>query len=140
MSGHDPMNVAAVPLARRSTAPQPRLLVCHDMMGGYVQDSRPQGEPGSSHFRLYHWHIIDRFVYFSHHFVTIPPSVWTNAAHRNGVPVLGTLITEWDEGAAKCRRLLSSREVWQPFADQLVNITVSQHTVNNAVDPCSPWV
>lgn len=34
------------------------------------------------------------FIYFSHNFVTIPPVPWVNAAHRNGVPILGTLITE----------------------------------------------
>lgn len=49
---------------------------------------------------------MDIFVYFSHSLVTIPPPCWTNVAHRNGVQVLGTFITEWDEGAKVCRHLL----------------------------------
>ena len=38
--------------------------------------------------------MIDTFVYFSHHLITIPPPCWIDAAHRNGVPVLG--FTEWN--------------------------------------------
>lgn len=60
--------------------------------------------------RLWSWDQIDLFVYFSHHMVTIPPPGWVMAAHRNGVRVLGTFITEWAEGAARCRRLFASRE------------------------------
>ena len=37
--------------------------------------------------------------------VTIPPPGWVNAAHTHGVPVLGTLITEWTEGESHCARL-----------------------------------
>jgi hypothetical protein len=37
------------------------------------------------------WQRIDIFVYFSHSLVTLPPPVWTNAAHRAGTRVLGTV-------------------------------------------------
>lgn len=48
-----------------------------------------QGSATRNPYVFYHWRYIDIFVYFSHHTVTIPPVCWTNAAHRNGVPVLG---------------------------------------------------
>lgn len=53
--------------------------MCRFIQGAAVRDP----------FVFYHWHYIDLFVYFSHHTVTIPPVVWTNAAHRNGVLMLG---------------------------------------------------
>jgi len=59
-----------------------------------------QGVESKSHVAYYmiYWSGVDVFVYFSHNFVTIPPVGWVNACHRNGVTVLGTFITEWDEG------------------------------------------
>ena len=71
---------------------------------------------------IYHWQLIDMFVYFSHHFVTIPPPCWTNAAHTHGVPVLGTVITEQREGIEICSNFLESHATFQHLADQLVNI------------------
>ncbi|KAF7979518.1 hypothetical protein HWV62_42090 [Athelia sp. TMB] len=44
-------------------------------------------------------------VFFSHRRVTVPPSGWINAAHRQGVKMLGTLIFE-DSGEDDCLRLL----------------------------------
>lgn len=49
-------------------------------------------------YYLVYWDVIDIFVYFSHHFVTVPPVGWINSAHRNGVAVLGTFIAEGNEG------------------------------------------
>lgn len=61
-----------------------------------------QGSATSNPYVFYHWRYIDIFVYFSHHTVTIPPVVWTNAAHRNSVPVLGKGRAE--PGAAPAER------------------------------------
>ncbi|XP_062513553.1 cytosolic endo-beta-N-acetylglucosaminidase-like isoform X2 [Corticium candelabrum] len=101
-----------------------RLMVCHDMMGGYHSDKYVQGSPSDINYHIYHWHLISSFIYFSHHLVTIPPPGWTNAAHMNGVPVLGTFITEWDDGAVRCQKLLESEATYRRVADQLVAIAL----------------
>lgn len=36
------------------------------------------------------WQYIDISYYFGHSLVTVPPTMWTNAAHKNGVKSLGT--------------------------------------------------
>ena len=46
------------------------------------------------------WAHTDVFCYFSHARLTIPPPGWVAAARAHGVPVLGTLITEWADGEA----------------------------------------
>jgi endo-beta-N-acetylglucosaminidase D len=57
------------------------------MQGGYQDDRWLQGGSNAGAYRIWHWRLIDIFVYFSHHLVTIPPAGWTNAAHRHGVKV-----------------------------------------------------
>ena len=47
---------------------------------------------------------------------------WVNAAHTHGVPVLGTLITEWDAGAAACHALFGTREAAKAAAAALAAI------------------
>ncbi|XP_052263181.1 cytosolic endo-beta-N-acetylglucosaminidase-like isoform X2 [Dreissena polymorpha] len=118
----DPFCVAGISRRPRKILDNPKILVCHDMHGGYLEDRLVQGcgRPGS--YRFYHWQIIDTFVYFSHYFVTIPPPSWTNAAHRHGVKILGTVITEWDDGKARCAKILESEASYKQFADQLVKI------------------
>jgi hypothetical protein len=69
---------------------QPQLLVCHDMMGGYLpEEVSLSGVAGCGQYRLWHWDCIDVFVYFSHHMVSIPPTGWIHAAHKHGVKVRG---------------------------------------------------
>ena len=38
-------------------------------------------------YTLNTWQYIDLFVYFTHWRFTVPPPMWTDAAHRHGVPV-----------------------------------------------------
>ncbi|XP_056143724.1 cytosolic endo-beta-N-acetylglucosaminidase [Lampris incognitus] len=121
-----PFNVATIPLANR----EPTLAIClrrtlvsHDMMGGYLDDRFAQGTESQAPYSFYHWQFIDIFNYFSHNMVTIPPAVWTNAAHKHGVIVLGTFITEWTEGATACEAFLKGEESYRIVADKLVQIS-----------------
>lgn len=110
-----------------NTPSSQKMIVCHDMMGGYVKDKFPQGirwaggggvaldlsiiiilNRDKEDYFFYHWQHIGAFIYFSHHFITIPPPSWTNAAHRHGVLSMGTVITEWEDGAKICHRYLPS--------------------------------
>nr|XP_054391803.1 cytosolic endo-beta-N-acetylglucosaminidase isoform X8 [Pongo abelii] len=122
----DGFNVALEPLACRQpplSSQRPRTLLCHDMMGGYLDDRFIQGSVVQTPYAFYHWQCIDVFVYFSHHTVTIPPVGWTNAAHRHGVCVLGTFITEWNEGGRLCEAFLAGDErSYQAVADRLVQM------------------
>eukprot|EP00884_Botryococcus_braunii_P001998 jgi/Botrbrau1/1179/Bobra.0162s0062.1 len=122
----DLSSVSPAKLVKRvSGAGVPRVLVCHDMQGGYNEDRFygpvTLGENADPYvFR--HWNLIDIFVYFSHHLVTIPPSGWVDAGHRHGVPVLGTLITEWEAGSAACAEMFASPETADRNARQLARI------------------
>ncbi|KAH9936857.1 glycosyl hydrolase family 85-domain-containing protein [Epithele typhae] len=77
-----------------------KLLVCHDYKGGYTES------PTAPAYTFNYWPYCESFVYFSHHRVTIPPSGWSTAAHRQGVKMLGTLIFEHAKSEADCLRLL----------------------------------
>ena len=44
------------------------------MMGGYLEDRFLAGcEGAGAEYTFRHWALVDVWVYFSHHFVTIPP-------------------------------------------------------------------
>ncbi|EGO27070.1 glycoside hydrolase family 85 protein [Serpula lacrymans var. lacrymans S7.9] len=69
------------------------------LVGGYTEI------PSRLCYTFNFWSYCDIFVYFSHHRVTVPPSGWVTAAHRQGVKLLGTLIFE-GSGEADCLRLV----------------------------------
>ncbi|KAF5363866.1 hypothetical protein D9756_001085 [Leucocoprinus leucothites] len=69
------------------------------LLGGYVEG--PQGFS----YTFNYWSMCDSFVYFSHHRITIPPPGWVNAAHRQGVKMLGVLIFEGGS-EDECLRLI----------------------------------
>ncbi|KAH6773881.1 Glycosyl hydrolase family 85 [Perilla frutescens var. frutescens] len=127
-SFHFPFNQTAVKLPAGGDAPLPRrsrTLVCHDMAGGYTDDRFVQGGNNAEAYSIWHWYLIDVFVYFSHNLVTLPPPCWTNAAHRHGVKVLGTFILEWDEGAKIAERLLSTKTSAEMYAERLTELAVA---------------
>lgn len=88
-SFHFSFNRSSVSLRRNigNLPERSRLLVCHDMKGGYVDDKWVQGCGNNKGFAIWNWYLMDVFVYFSHSLVTLPPPCWTNTAHRHGVKV-----------------------------------------------------
>jgi endo-beta-N-acetylglucosaminidase D len=94
-------SVAQVPQAKRPPFAGPASMVGFDC-GPWQYDPYftewSQGGTGSSATRtaanVYNftfWQYLDICYYIGHQVVIIPPTVWTNAAHANGVSSLGTL-------------------------------------------------
>lgn len=73
-------------------------------------------------YRFYHWAGIDYFCYFSHEYITIPTLPWINAAHKNGVKVLGTIIVESGRGKRLLEQIVSSRSYMNSIVESLVSI------------------
>ncbi|KAM4663235.1 cytosolic endo-beta-N-acetylglucosaminidase isoform 2-T2 [Discoglossus pictus] len=125
-SSQDAFNISVTPLAKRHPpleSQRPKTLICHDMKGGYLEDRFIQGSDARDPYVFYHWQHIDIFVYFSHHMFTLPPVCWTNAAHKHGVCILGTFITEWEEGGKTCESFLAGDESsYKAVADQMVRL------------------
>ncbi|KAI9279206.1 glycosyl hydrolase family 85-domain-containing protein [Umbelopsis sp. AD052] len=142
-SAADIFNIATVPYRRDQSGRdlgKSKLLLCHDMAGGYREDEMVQGNDYETIWSCQTWHLVDIFVYFSHHRITIPPVNFTNACHRNNVLSLGTFIVEWQEGISELEKFLfgpsidvnfdkekpsdiPSDDMWNPhYADKLVEI------------------
>ncbi len=90
-----PVDVANVPLAKRVLVPGPRLMTGFDN-GPWAywsgSDLRSQGSTTTGNvFNFSQWQYVDTLYYYSHYLLSVPPTVWVNAAHRNGVSVLGSV-------------------------------------------------
>lgn len=90
-----------------------RLILCHDYAGGYHDyESANPDFTSTTPDPLYvcsYLSYVDKLIYFSHHFVSVPPASWINVCHRNGVLCLGTVITE--PGTQEVDRLLEMIEI-----------------------------
>ena len=119
-------------LISRHTSGVKKILVVHDMAGNYAEDAHVDGWYSRTlketkdywvwGYRISHFHWVDVFIYFSHSLVTIPPRGWIDAAHRHGTPVLGTFITEWEEGSQFCKEIFSTEESTLKACHQLTEI------------------
>ncbi|XP_076954676.1 cytosolic endo-beta-N-acetylglucosaminidase 1-like [Bidens hawaiensis] len=126
-SFHFQFNKASVPLVSSNGADvklpnRRRMMVCHDMAGGYIDDKWIQGGSNPDAYAIWHWYLIDVFVYFAHELVTLPPPCWVNAAHKHGVKVLGTFIVEWDDGRVIAEQLLATPAVARMYAKRLAEL------------------
>ncbi|XAR71899.1 Mannosyl-glycoprotein endo-beta-N-acetylglucosaminidase [Bertholletia excelsa] len=126
-SFHYPFNKASVslPTGNVSLANRPRNLVCHDMAGGYLDDKWVQGGGNAEAYAIWHWYLIDVFVYFSHNLVTLPPPCWTNTAHKHGIRVLGTFILEGNGGTSIADKIFSTKESADMYAERLAELATS---------------
>ena len=93
-------------------------------IGGYLEDKFTKGcyDLDQEPYTFIHWSKIDTFIYFSHHFITIPPIGWIEAGHKNGVSILGTIITEFDAGAKIWKTIFSSSENTKLLIQKCVKI------------------
>ncbi|EFA80958.1 Endo-beta-N-acetylglucosaminidase [Heterostelium album PN500] len=123
-SQHDQSLVSRVPLKPIPTR-KTQMIHCHDMMGGYLDyeiDPYPLSmtDNHSNHYSFQYWQLIDTFIYFSHKRITIPPVGWIDSSHRNGVKIVGTIITEWEGGLSDAIRLVGEHSAL--YIDQLIAI------------------
>ncbi|CAD5235462.1 unnamed protein product [Bursaphelenchus xylophilus] len=86
------------------------------------------------------WWYTDIFIYFSHHFITVPTVRWINEAHDHDVLCLGTFITEFDSGKVFCEQIFSSQENATTLANVMIDLCEEWHfdgwliNIENVVD------
>lgn len=97
-----PFNRATVPLAPRFT-PVPANPTARDGQArisalaafGHTAGNPAQGGPGADHYAFTHWAYLDELVFWggsaAEGLILAPTAPVVDAAHRNGVPVLGTV-------------------------------------------------
>jgi hypothetical protein len=117
-----PGQVATVPLAQRVIGPAPggpSMLVGLDngprafweVSDGFTQgrSGLVNGVPTGNVYNFGHWQYVDALYYYLHDTVSVPPTQWVNAAHRNGVPVLGTVTGDCDPCESEAPKLFTLR-------------------------------
>lgn len=102
-----------------------KILVCHDMRGNYLNDKYINGAAFENAFQIFDFESVHLFCYFSHELVSIPPLSWINCCRTHGVRALGTLLTEWDDGAGRCHDMFGSKEAALRTASSLAAVAVS---------------
>jgi endo-beta-N-acetylglucosaminidase D len=106
-----PLDVAGVPLAKRVARPVPRMLVGFDNGPWSFWSDFDLNAQGSARtdnvYNFSHWQYVDSFYYYLHQLVSIPPTVWVDAAHRNGVAALGTVTADCDGCPGEMNKLFA---------------------------------
>ncbi|CAM5336033.1 endo-beta-N-acetylglucosaminidase [Streptomyces abikoensis] len=132
-----PFNRATVPLAARFTPPPPNATaragqarVCALAAFAHTSGNPSQGAPTADFYALTHWAYLDELVFWGgssgEGLILAPNAPVVDAAHRNGVPVLGTVFLP---PAAYGGRLQWTRDLVRrgpdggfPLADRLIRV------------------
>ena len=113
----DLCNSSTVPYRQLLKPGRRELLVCHDFGGNYKEDA---GISSNEHsYKFFHFIHTDIFIYFSHSRITVPPASWIDSAHRAGTLMLGTFITEGDEGKKENEKICLNIN---QYSEQLVQL------------------
>jgi mannosyl-glycoprotein endo-beta-N-acetylglucosaminidase len=95
-----PFDKASVSIAPRMLPPkeEQRMLVGLDNgPWSYWSDFDLNAQGSASTGNVYNfsrWQYVDSLYYYAHKLLAVPPTVWVNAAHRNGVSVLGVMTAD----------------------------------------------
>jgi mannosyl-glycoprotein endo-beta-N-acetylglucosaminidase len=122
-----PFDVASVPLAARVGSPEPGMLIGLDN-GAWSYwsdfDLNAQGSAATGNvYNFSRWQYIDSLYYYVHQLVSVPPTAWVNAAHRNGVTALGTVTADCDDCAEEMNQLFEQQG--PEAADQLYTLAAT---------------
>jgi endo-beta-N-acetylglucosaminidase D len=125
-SSVNPLMVSSVPVAKRIAQPQLRFLAGLDNgQWSYWPefDRSPQGGPRGNVYNFPFWQYVDDMYYYMHNLAAVPPVVWTNAAHRNGVRMFAAVTADFDPTPCVGGREFDKLFVDPPkAADQLFKI------------------
>lgn len=102
-SSVNPLMVSSVPRPERIAKPQLRFLAGLDNgQWSYWSefDRNPQGGPRGNVYNFPFWQYVDDIYYYMHNLAAVPPVVWTNAAHRNGVRMFAAVTADF--GSRPC--------------------------------------
>ena len=107
---------------------RPKVMVCHDFRNGY-QDGQDQSTIGyyshktGQRYFIQYPQLLESFIYFSHHRISIPPVSWINVCHRNCIKCFGTIIFESTGFLTDLDRLVSkARDGQFIYVDILVSL------------------
>jgi hypothetical protein len=141
-----PGQVATVPLAARAVGPAPgtpSMLVGLDngpRAFWAVSDGFAQGRSGlvdgvstGNVYNFDHWQYVDELYYYFHGTVSVPPTQWVNAGHRNGVPVLGTVTGDCDGCDTQANELFSAAN-YQKTVQKLYDYAVAYGFDGRTID------
>jgi mannosyl-glycoprotein endo-beta-N-acetylglucosaminidase len=95
-----PFDKASVPIAPRMLPPKEKQRMLVGLDNGpwsYWSDFDLNAQGSASTGNVYNfsrWQYVDSLYYYAHKLLAVPPTVWVNAAHRNGVSVLGVMTAD----------------------------------------------
>jgi endo-beta-N-acetylglucosaminidase D len=110
----DPLTVSNVPLLTPRVNPQEVLMLVGLDNGPWTYwsefDANPQGGDRGNVYNFQYWQYVDSIYYYVHSLAAVPPVMWIDAAHRNGVKIFAAITGDCDTCAEQFNELLKTPE------------------------------